>query len=153
MELDRAMEGIFKLRSAVDQVYFKGFFNTNYRNKGMSAAHFVTLVILMFDGPSRMNCLAEKVDLEKGSFTPVAKRLFEMGYISKSKDPLDKRATILTLTEQGNTFAKDMMDDHRSYIRNLISIFSAEEIGEYFQAVDKALNMTLKIDDFLKDKK
>ncbi len=153
MELDKAIESIFKLRGVIDHVYFKGFFNTKYRSEGMSAAHIVTLIILKFDGPSRMNCVAEKVDLEKGSFTPVAKRLFDMGYISKSKDPSDKRATILTLTEQGRSFAKELMGNHRTYIRDLVSIFSLEEIEEYFQAVDKVLLMTSKIDEFMKDKK
>ena len=153
MEIDKAIESIFKLRGVIDHTYFKGFFSSNYRSEGMTAAHIVTLIILKFDGPLRMNCVAEKVDLEKGSFTPVAKQLFEMGFISKSKDANDKRATILTLTDQGNRFAEELMANHRVYIRNLVSIFSEKEVEEYFFAVDRVLAMTTKIEEALKEKK
>lgn len=152
MELDKAIESVFKLRGMVEHVYFKDFFRENFRTRDLGITHIITMMVLKFEGPSRMNCVAEAVDLEKGSFTPVAKHLFELGFIGKSKDPEDRRATIIALTQKGQEFTQDLKKDHLVYIKEQLSLFSQEEQEAFFEAINTVLEMTYRIDTARKAK-
>ncbi len=116
----------------------------------MGHSQIITLIILKIHGPMRMSYVSEKLNMEKGSFTPVAKRLYEMGYIEKCRDEKDKRSFILALTEEGEKLAQKTMDDHLVYIQNLIDIFDDEERDRFFNAIHDVMVLSKKIEESMK---
>jgi DNA-binding MarR family transcriptional regulator len=65
------------------------------------------------DGPLRMSDIARKLILSRGGTTKVIDRLEELGYVQRSPDPDDRRATIVDITAEGRramTAARTVID-------------------------------------------
>ena len=65
------------------------------------ADHEALLNIEHFGEPLRMSDIAHRLVLSRGGTTKVIDRLEEMGYVSRSPDPADRRATMVGLTKAG----------------------------------------------------
>ena len=52
--------------------------------------------------PLRMSDIARKLILSRGGTTKVIDRLEDLGYVQRSPDPADRRATIVEITDQGH---------------------------------------------------
>ncbi len=52
-------------------------------------------------GPLRMTHISKKLILSRGGTTKVIDRLEELGYVRRSPDPDDRRATIVGITDDG----------------------------------------------------
>ncbi len=128
---------IFPLRSMYEQAFFRNFFTQDESAEGLNHSQIITVIILKIEGPLRMSTISEKLNLEKGSFTPVAKRLIELGYIERTRDEQDKRVFNLSLTEEGLVFAEKLKEKHVAYIENLLNIFDQYERERFFKAVSE----------------
>ncbi len=67
----------------------------------LNMTHVRTLVFLRLNGAAPMSTAARWLNLEKGSFTPVARRLMEAGFVESVVDEDDRRRTLLRLTPAG----------------------------------------------------
>lgn len=65
------------------------------------ADHEALLNIEHFGEPLRMSDIAHRLVLSRGGTTKVIDRLEELGYVSRSPDPDDRRATTVGLTPAG----------------------------------------------------
>lgn len=65
-----------------------------------------SLLILLDLGPARMTALAERLHTSKQALTFVVDRLQRDGYLTRSPDPTDRRAKVLTLTPSGRHAAR-----------------------------------------------
>jgi DNA-binding MarR family transcriptional regulator len=68
---------------------------------GMNTTHVRTLVFLRMQGAAPMSKVARWLNLEKGSFTPVARHLIDCGLVECVQDETDRRRTLIRLTEAG----------------------------------------------------
>jgi DNA-binding MarR family transcriptional regulator len=93
-----------------------------------------------------MSEVSRRLNLEKGSFTPVAAKLIKLGYIQKNQDESDKRVYNLELTDLGLEVAEDFKEKHLTYINQLVTQFSEDERQEYFEAIDKVYQMTKRLE-------
>ena len=91
----------------IEKVYFKGFEGTCDFPFHLNQTHIKTLMTLKFEGENPMSVISDKLNLEKGSFTPVANSLIDLGLIEKTPDCKDKRVYNLHLTEKGEVFSTD----------------------------------------------
>lgn len=53
------------------------------------------------DEPLRMSDIAHRLILSRGGTTKVIDRLEERGYVARTPDPADRRATTVAITEEG----------------------------------------------------
>ncbi|NQV06864.1 MarR family transcriptional regulator, partial [bacterium] len=51
--------------------------------------------------PLRMSDIAHRLILSRGGTTKVIDRLEEMGFVTRSPDPVDRRATMVEITPEG----------------------------------------------------
>ncbi|OQY33249.1 MAG: hypothetical protein B6241_08235 [Spirochaetaceae bacterium 4572_59] len=89
---------IFELRRNMDHVFFKRFEGEFPLPAGMNFTHMKALLLAGLYQPINMTILSRYMQLEKGSFTPVASKLIRLGYMEKIRDEHDKRAFNLELT-------------------------------------------------------
>lgn len=82
------------------------------------------IAVLSRHGEMRLSALAEHLRIAPRSATEVVDDLQERGLVSRSPDPADRRATLVTLTEQGAATATAI---HRA---------RAEEGERLFAALD-----------------
>ena len=61
------------------------------------------------------------------TFTVVIKNLEKEGFIKKNPDPLDKRSTIISITDKGKNIVEEILPKHINNINNIFSVLTDEE--------------------------
>lgn len=68
----------------------------------ISPSHLRALRALSSSGPLRLGDLSERLQITPRSTTEVVDALEDRGYVSRSPDPTDRRATLVGLTSTGH---------------------------------------------------
>lgn len=79
------------------------------------------LITLYFNPDSPMNEIAMKLDIEKGSLTPIAKKLETLGLVQRVVQQDDNRIHIMKLTASGKKQAKIIVE---AYLEHIQSVFN-----------------------------
>jgi MarR family transcriptional regulator, multiple antibiotic resistance protein MarR len=93
------------------------------------------------DHPMRMSDIATRLILSRGGTTKVIDRLEDLGYVSRTQDPDDRRATLVEITEAGRDVqarAQELIDDQ------LLAMWSPhlsdEEATTLIDVMDRVIN-------------
>ncbi|PAB60297.1 MarR family transcriptional regulator [Anaeromicrobium sediminis] len=129
----------------ITEIFFNDFQTASDLLKDLNSTHTKTLMALKYEGSSTMSSISRKIELEKGSFTPVANKLIKLGYIEKVQSTEDKRKSLLQLTESGHNFAERFHEEHTKYIYNQLSKLSEAERGAYLAAINLVQCLSRKI--------
>lgn len=141
-QFDEAIVSIFELRSIIEHVFFKEFVHMYELPEGVNHTHMMTMMILKFHGSIPMSELSRKLNLEKGSFTPVANKLIKRGLLTKEQSIKDKRVYNLGLSPEGDALATEFSNTHRTFVEGLIKSLEPEEQVKFFDSVN-LINTTL----------
>jgi DNA-binding MarR family transcriptional regulator len=68
---------------------------------GLTYTQWIILVALWGLGEETVGGLGEKLFLESNTLTPILKKLEELGYLRRRRDPSDERQVLVSLTEAG----------------------------------------------------
>jgi DNA-binding MarR family transcriptional regulator len=68
---------------------------------GVTYTQWITIVALWEEDNQTVKGLGEKLFLESNTLTPILKKLEELGYLRRQRDPADERQVIVSLTEEG----------------------------------------------------
>ena len=88
---------------------------------------FMVLEALYHLGDLRIGELIRITLSTSGNMTVVIKNLTKKGLAETKRDPKDKRATIVSLTQSGVDLISGMFETHTEQITRFISPLSAEE--------------------------
>lgn len=145
MDEKASLKSIFELRSIIENVYFRTFEVSLNLPMKLNHTHFKTMMILNFEGEKSMSVISDKVNLEKGSFTPVAHTLIELGFVEKLRDGEDKRIFSLKLTSKGQEFTREFAKNHLSYMDQKLGNLTEEEKDCYFASIEMINKLTRKM--------
>jgi DNA-binding MarR family transcriptional regulator len=79
---------------------------------------------------------AERLGLERSSFSYIAENLELKGLIIRKNSMDDKRVKYLTLSETGIALTDDIERQFQLYLENLLSVLSKKEVTKLDQAVE-----------------
>lgn len=65
------------------------------------ADHEALLNLIVAESPLRMSDIAQLLTLSRGGTTKVIDRLEAMGYVARTPDAIDRRATVVEITPEG----------------------------------------------------
>jgi len=68
---------------------------------GLTYTQYIAIVALWEQDNQTVGGLGEKLFLESNTLTPILKKLEELGYVQRKRDPADERQVIVHLTEEG----------------------------------------------------
>ncbi len=68
---------------------------------GLTYPQYLALVILWRQDGQTVGGLAEQLALESSTLTPLLKRLEASGLVRRTRNPLNERQVVITLTDQG----------------------------------------------------
>ena len=68
---------------------------------------YLVLVVLWQEEGIGIKDIAERLQQDSGSITPLVKRLEAQGYLIRNRDPNDERNRVLTLTRAGKALRKE----------------------------------------------
>ena len=109
------------------------------RGGGMSREHMLVIISEYPDGV-RQKELAEKAGINASSTSEVVSRLEDDGYLIRTIDESDRRATVLKLTEMGAVRAEEIRSEREEFLDEFFSKLSEEEKQTLSDLLDKLLN-------------
>jgi DNA-binding MarR family transcriptional regulator len=101
------------------------------------------LITLYFNPDSPMNEIALKLDIEKGSLTPIAKKLETLGLVQRVVPSADNRVHIMKLTASGTKQAKIILEaylDHIQEVFNSTTTTTQDELNEALRKLNQILD-------------
>ncbi len=101
--------------------------NRHLADAGLTVSQFGTLEVLLHLGPLNQRAIGEKLLKSGGNITMVIDNLEKCGYVVRKKDPDDRRAVLIHLTKEGESFIKDFFPKHLEKIKEEFSVLSEDE--------------------------
>lgn len=101
--------------------------NKHLAEADLTVSQFGTLEVLYHLGPLNQRSIGEKLLKSGGNITMVIDNLERVGHVKRKKDPNDRRAVLIHLTEEGEKFIKDFFPKHLEKIKEEFSVFTEEE--------------------------
>jgi DNA-binding MarR family transcriptional regulator len=92
------------------------------------------LLAALDDGPRRITELADREGLAQPTMTLMVKRLLERGWVARERDAADRRAVLVSLTEEGAAVLEEVRADYRSALRGHLAAMSDEEVAALMTA-------------------
>lgn len=139
------LKEVLELRSIIENAYFKAFEESADYPANLNHTHVRTLIFLKFEGEKPMSVVSNKLNIEKGSFTPVANHLIDLGYIERLPDPKDKRICNLRLSESGEHLTNEIIAKHNIFADKMLEHLTEDEKKRYFEAIVLINDLTLRM--------
>lgn len=97
---------------------------------GLTQSQFGALEVLFHLGPLNQRTIGQKLLKSGGNITLVVDNLERQGYVKRKRDPDDRRALIIHLTEKGETFIRDLFPKHLNRISEELSTLAPDELEQ-----------------------
>jgi DNA-binding MarR family transcriptional regulator len=97
---------------------------------GLTYTQYIAMVALAGEDEQTVGALGEKLFLESNTLTPILKKLEQIGYLTRQRDPADERQVRVSLTEAGRKLIA--MDPGAS-------LFEASGLGDEFASARKTV--------------
>ena len=89
------------------------------------------------EGGVRQKVLAEEMRINPSSTSELISKLESEGYVARSVDPDDKRATLIELTEVGRARAYELEDERHEKFASVFEPLTAEEKEQLLKLLEK----------------
>jgi MarR family transcriptional regulator, organic hydroperoxide resistance regulator len=99
---------------------------------GITYTQWIIVVALWEQDNQPVRVLGERLFLESNTLTPILKKLEELGYVERRRDPTDERQVLISLTEAGRRLRE------KGGQRSLLKATGLEP--EEFKAVQKTVS-------------
>lgn len=104
--------------------------NRHLAEADLTVSQFGVLEVLHHLGPLNQRTIGEKLLKSGGNITMVVDNLEKCGHVKREKDPNDRRAVLIHLTDKGETFIKDFFPKHLDKIKEEFSVLTEDEKKE-----------------------
>jgi DNA-binding MarR family transcriptional regulator len=94
-------------------------------------------VLASFEGGAKQKELIEEMKVNPSSMSEMISKLEHDGYVKRTVDPADKRATLITLTELGEARAAELTDERNERFSGLFSKLTPEEKEQLLALLEK----------------
>jgi MarR family transcriptional regulator, organic hydroperoxide resistance regulator len=98
---------------------------------GLTYTQYIAMVAMSDEDEQTVSALGEKLFLESNTLTPILKKLEQMGYIKRQRDPADERQVRLSLTPAGRKLIEQDLGQ---------SLIEATGLGDEFPVVQKTVS-------------
>ncbi|MGI6553131.1 MAG: MarR family winged helix-turn-helix transcriptional regulator [Bacillota bacterium] len=89
--------------------------------------------------------LSKMLDIEKGSLTTVVNRLVEMGMVTRSSDPTDRRRVLLSLSSRGREKMERVMQKHLHHLMHIFRDVEQEDMERFFANLRNTVEFMKKL--------
>jgi len=119
------LNAFIKLMRASESINMR--LNRHLSDVNLTVSQFGTLEVLHHLGPLNQRSIGEKLLKSGGNITMVIDNLEKQDYVIRKKDPSDRRAVLIHLTKEGDTFIRQFFPKHLDRIKEEFSVLSEEE--------------------------
>ena len=133
-EID-TLNAFIKLMRSVESLNNR--LNRHLAEADLTVSQFGTLEVLHHLGPLNQRAIGEKLLKSGGNITMVIDNLEKCGYVERKKDPSDRRAVLIHLTKEGETFIRNFFPKHLEKIKEEFSVLNEEEKSQLAEICKK----------------
>jgi len=101
--------------------------NRHLAEADLTVSQFGTLEVLHHLGPLNQRAIGEKLLKSGGNITMVIDNLERSGHVKRKKDPSDRRAVLIHLTNKGEKFIEEFFPKHLEKIKEEFSVLTEDE--------------------------
>lgn len=105
--------------------------------KRVLAREMILVILAKHEGGVRQKALAEEMKVNPSSMSEFIDRLESTGYIARTVDTADKRATLISLTEKGEARAAELEDERTEHLSKMFRNLTDEEKHELIRLLNK----------------
>ena len=98
---------------------------------GLGDSDFRVLHVLHDLGPTPVNVIGPKVNLNPGSISVAVDRLYKKGLVSRVESESDRRVRIVSLTEKGNELFVPVFRQQMDLVKRVFQDVSVEEQRQF----------------------
>ncbi|MBF6446490.1 MULTISPECIES: MarR family winged helix-turn-helix transcriptional regulator [Nocardia] len=106
---------------------------------GLTHPQYLVMLALWGEAPMSVKAIAEAIQLDSATLSPLLKRLESAGLITRHRDPRDERTLLIDLTEAGWALRRQAESIPPAVVRRLgVSLADLEELREVLTRVNEA---------------
>ena len=106
------------------------------RSFSLTQAQVLCIQSIPYDGISQIN-LSNKLSLDISTVSRNLEKLKEMQIIDKAKSTYDQRSSIITLTEKGKIFYKQIIEIIQNDINQIVVNIGIEDLDYFTELLNK----------------
>lgn len=113
-------------------------------HESLQPASYLMLGHVAEHGPVRASAMAEIFDIDKGAISRQVQHLIDLGLIERTPDPVDGRATLLSITDEAVRRMEDVAEHRRRWLDQRLGDWSdadlagfVRELGRYNEALSQ----------------
>lgn len=96
-----------------------------------------SMLMALQDEPRRASELVDLFSIDKGAVSRQVQALLELELIERSPDPEDRRAAILTITDEGTRRLDTVREKRRAELLGRLSSWSSDELADFVNALSR----------------
>jgi len=104
---------------------------------GINTTEFGVLEYLYHKGSQPIQNIGEKMLMANSSMTYVIDILSKKKYVKRQSDKLDRRKTLIHLTDLGKTFFESIFPSHHQTVNKIFSVLSIDELNDMLVSLKK----------------
>ncbi|OXR45110.1 Organic hydroperoxide resistance transcriptional regulator [Nocardia cerradoensis] len=106
---------------------------------GLTHPQYLVMLALWGEAPMSVKAIAEAIQLDSATLSPLLKRLESAGLITRRRDPRDERTLLIDLTAAGWALRRQAEQIPPAVVRRLgVSLADLEELREVLTRVNEA---------------
>lgn len=113
---------------------------------GLTHPQYLVMLALWGEAPMSVKAIAEAIQLDSPTLSPLLKRLESAGLITRERDSRDERNLVVDLTEAGAAMRKQAEQIPPAVVERLgVTLADLEELREVLTRVNKAARRSLTV--------
>jgi DNA-binding MarR family transcriptional regulator len=129
-----ALERLFELAAVLDEFMERGL-----SERGLTRARARVIWQLYHHGSVTQRELAQALGVTPRNVTGLIDVLADDGFVARGAHPTDRRATIVALTEQGNSVAAALHAEEQAFARMMFEDVADGELSDFVATLDRVL--------------
>lgn len=143
--MSQQMGKIMELSYHLGETFFSDFGNIFDLPDKLTSTQIKAMIFIdMFDNCT-MSDISTRLSIEKGSFTPIAKKLISLNYIERIRSEEDRRVSYLKLTDKGVKFVNYLTETLSKSLDEKMSVLDDIEQQLFYNAIEIIINYTKKV--------
>lgn len=113
----------------------------------LQASSYLMLSYIRENGPLRASAMCAVFDIDKGAISRQVQHLIDLGLVDRQPDPDDGRATLLSISEEGERRLEAVADGRRKQIDEQLEDWTVEDLTGFAATVRRYTDaLSLSVD-------
>jgi DNA-binding MarR family transcriptional regulator len=112
-----------------------------HQDLGLTGPQFHMLALIARTNSCNVSYLADALDVKPSAITVMVDRLVQNGYVQRRHDEQDRRAVLLSVTNEGAKVFEEAGRKSRKVVKGYLEVLDTHELDVLLQVIEKLGNV------------